>query len=181
MNKFLLILLLPLMLIVEAKTDYIYGQYRTGTAEPEDADYEMDITGGIIGYASGNGNFVFQTSASWGTADLSGLEVDFSGFNVAGGYAFNDIADGSFVVGISYGEVILVDPFGGDDFETTNTDPYIGYGKMSGDGMDYLLSISDGVISGTTYIPFTENLSGQLSFSNDDEVNAFGVGLAFKY
>tara|TARA_B100000131_G_scaffold228717_1_gene220459 strand:- start:312 stop:857 length:546 start_codon:yes stop_codon:yes gene_type:complete len=181
MNKFLLILLLPLMLIVEAKTDYVYGQYRTGTAEPEGEGIELDMTGGIIGYASGNSNFVFQTSASWGNVEASGIEVDFSGFSVSGGYAFNDIADGSFVVGVSYAEVTLVDPFGGDDFETSNTDPYIGYGKMSGDGIDYLLSISDGVISGSTYIPFTENLSGQLSFSNDDEVNAVGIGLAFKY
>ena len=70
---------------------------------------------------------------------------------------------------------------GGDNFEDSEIDPMIGYGKMSGEGVDYVMTYSDSYFQGRLMFPFGENLTASASLGLDDGDTRFGVGIAFKY
>ena len=183
MKKFLLIILLPFTLMVNAAANYVYGEYWTATLEDDDLSTEADLTGGELGFHGGVGNMYFGSSAQWGTAEWDdySVELDFAVWTVEGGYAFSDIADGAFILGARYVDSVIENPTGGDNFEDSEIDPMIGYGKMSGEGVDYVMTYSDSYFQGRLMFPFGENLTASASLGLDDGDTRFGVGIAFKY
>ncbi len=183
MKKFLLIVLMPFTLVVNAAANYAYGEYWTATLEDDDLSTEADMYGGELGFAGGVGNMYFGSSAGWGTVEWDdySVELDFAAWTVEGGYAFSDIANGAFIIGAQYVSTEIQNPLGGDNIEDSDTNVMIGYGKMSGEGVDYVMTYTDSFFQSRLFFPFGENLTANVSFGMDDDGNKFGVGIAFKY
>ena len=154
------------------------GVFDVGSSEFDVSALQLGLSGAIA-----SSNIVFSISAASGTVDdVAGYDLDFVARGISLGYALGDITTGSFVLGATYSSGEIQNP-GSSNIETSNTEPYIGYSKMSGEGVDYKVSISDGIFNATAIIPsgFTENFKTLIGYGTSEDIDTLTFGVAYKF
>ena len=150
MKKILLLLLISLI----AKPDYTSLGVGYGTTG------DVDTIG--IGYEQVGPKFAFVTAV--GRAEAFGISS--SVFSAGLDYAFTNFNEGSFYVGASYARSMV------GDFTVSDTLLNLGYGKLSGEGLDYGLDIdSDGDLSvgATSWLEGGLGIGAGVAFLENDE------------
>ena len=179
MKNLLLAFLLTLPLLSYADVNYINLSSLSGDIEVDSESF--DVSAINIGYLSTSGNIVFSTSISNGEVEIYNYELDFVTQGISIGYAVSDLTTGSIVLGIDYGQVEIQNP-GSSNVKDSSTDGYIGYAKLSGEGVDYSFTLSDGTISGKLFIPLGDSeLRGVLGFSSNDEGDSMSFGAVYQF
>lgn len=166
-----------------ANADVFYGALGVETGDIKVDPYEFDVTAYQLGFLAASGNLVFSSSVASGTVDdVAGYDLDFVAQGINLGYALGDITTGSFVVGASYASGEIQNP-GSSNVKTSETDPYIGYSKMSGEGVDYEVSISDGLFDAKAIIPIgdSENFRALIGYGTSDDIDALTFGVVYKF
>ena len=177
MKKILFSLLVGSSLVTNAEVRY-------GSIGLENGDLDgYDVSAYQLNFLASSGNLIFSTGVASGTIDdVYGYDVDFVGQEINLGYAFSDLNKGSFVLGASYsgGEIQIPES---SNIKTSDTEPYVGYAKMSGMGVDYQLTISDGLFDAIAIIPVgnNDNLRATLGFSDSDDIDSLLFGIAYKF
>ena len=145
MKKILLLLLISFI----AKPDYTSVGFGVGTSG--------DVDTIAIGYEQADSKFRFATIA--GRSEV--FDVSIGVYSASLDYAFGNFNEGSFFAGLSYSRAAV------GDIAESDTLLNVGYGKISGEGLDYSLIVdSDGDV-GTSITQWTEDGLG------------IGVGVAF--
>lgn len=181
MKHLLLTLMVAFSFSANAEVRYLALGYQTGDIDVDGDTFDVsDISLDFIGT---NGNIIFSTGVGAGTVDdVYGYDLDFVSQDINLGYAFGDLTEGSFVLGASYvsGEIQVP---GSSNYESSETDAYIGYAKMSGEDVDYSITLSDGVFSAMAFVELGEgnNLRASIGFANSDDMDALSFGLALKF
>lgn len=186
MKKIILSLLLTTSFYSHA--DVMYGALAVETGVLDVGSSEFDVTAYQLGFLAAFGNkdsanIVFSTSAASGTVDdVAGYDLDFAGQSINLGFAFGDITTGSFVLGATYASVEMQNP-GSSNVETSDTEPYVGYSKISGEGVDYEVSISDGLFDAKAIIPVGdfENFRALIGYGTSDDIDTLTFGVAYKF
>ena len=158
MKKILLILLLSFI----AKPDY--NSFGFGVATSGDVDQVA------LGFEQATSKFVFTTTA--GRAEI--FDISFGTYGVSLDYAFGNFNEGSFYTGVSYARVAYGDEAVSDTYLN------VGYGRFSGEGLDYNFDIdSEGVFS-TGITQWTADglgIGAGVAFTENDEL----VSLTLQY
>jgi len=181
MKKILLSLILITPLYNNADVMYGFVGMETGDIGVDSSEY--DVTAYELGFIAASGNLIFSTAAASGTVDdVLGYDLDFVGQNIDIGYAFGDITKGTFVLGASYISGEIQNP-GSSNIKSSDTEAFIGYSKMSGDGTDYQVSIMDGLISAIAILPVgnSENLRALIGYGSSDESDSISFGVVYKF
>lgn len=184
MKKLILSLLIASSFYINA--DVIYGTIGIDTGDINPGADKYDVTVYQLGFLISSGNIVFSTSAGSGTIKDLFVEddVDFDGKNLNFGYAFSDVATGSFVLGASYSSGEIENP-GLPSFKASESDPYIGYSKLSGEGIDYEVLVSSGFFDAKAIIPLgnSENFRALIGYgsSDADDIDALTFGFVYKF
>ena len=143
----------------------------------------FDVSAYGVNFVSTSGNILFRTGATSGTVDdFYGYDLDFASQGIDLGYAFGDLETGSFVFGASYGRVEIQNP-GSSNLKTTETDPFVGFSKMSGEGTDYIITISDGVLAAKGFFSIGESddWKATLGFANADDADSVSIGMVLQF
>ena len=160
MKKIFLILLISFI----AKPDYTSVGFGVGTSG--------DVDTIAIGYEQVDSKFRFTTAA--GRSEV--FDVSFGVYAAGLDYAFGNFNEGSFYAGLSYSRVAI------GDVAESNTLLGVGYGKASGEGLDYNLEIdSEGDVS-TGITQWTEDglgIGAGVVFTDYDE--AITISLQYKW
>lgn len=158
MKKILLILLLSFI----AKPDY--NSFGFGVATSGDVDQVA------LGFEQATSKFVFTTTA--GRAEI--FDISFGTYGVSLDYAFGNFNEVSFYTGVSYGRVAYGDEAVSDTYLN------VGYGRFSGEGLDYNFDIdSEGDFS-TGITQWTADglgIGAGVAFTENDEL----VSLTLQY
>ena len=181
MKKIFFSMLFASSLMVDADVRYGFLGFETGDISVESESF--DVSAFQLGFLMSNGNFIFSTSVASGTVDdVYGYDLDFVGQGINLGYAFGDLETGSFVLGASYSNGEIQSP-GSSNIKTSETDPYVGYAKMSGEGVDYEVTISDGLFDAKAFIPVSDSdaLRATLGFGNAEDIDSLSFGLSYKF
>lgn len=145
MKKILLLLLLSFI----AKPDYTSFGFGVGTSG--------DVDTIAIGYQQVDSKFRFVTAG--GRSEV--FDVSFGVYSAGLDYAFGNFNEGSLYAGLTYSRVAI------GDVAESDTLLGVGYGKLSGEGLDYNLEVdSEGDVS-TGITQWTEDGLG------------IGVGVVF--
>ena len=181
MKKIILSLLLTTSFYSHA--DVMYGALAVETGVFDVGSSEFDVTAYQLGFLATSGGIVFSTSAASGTVDdVAGYDLDFAAQGINLGFAFGDITTGSFVLGATYASGEIQNP-GSSNVETSDTEPYIGYSKISGEGVDYEVSISDGLFDAKAIIPVGdfENFRALIGYGTSDDMDTLTFGVGYKF
>ena len=178
MKKICLLLIAMFSINVSAQ-DYWWGTYNSVTSNVE--GISADATGFGFGYTSGAGNIYFSTAAGLGTMDIEGIELDFSSYSLSLGYAFNDISEGSLILGFDYGQSEVQNPFGGDNISDSSTEPFIGYGLMNGEDADYVVRFQDGTLGASVFYNTSDSLAFKFGLTTNEDGSGVEIGLAYKF
>lgn len=162
--------------------EVIYGALGLENGDIRVAPYEFEITAYQLGFLAAIGNVVIGSSVASGTVDdVASNDIDFVAKGIDFGYAFGDITNGSFVLGASFtsGEIQKPDL---SNIKTSETEPYISYSKMSGEGFDYEVSLGDGVFDVKTIIPVgdSKNFRALIGYETTDDIEALTFGIVYK-
>ena len=145
MKKILLLLLISFI----SKPDYTSFGFGVGTSG--------DVDTIAIGYEQVDSKFRFVTLA--GRSEV--FDVSLGVYSAGLDYAFGNFNEGSFYAGLTYSRAAI------GDVAESDTLLGVGYGKISGEGLDYILEVdSEGDVS-TGITQWTEDGLG------------IGVGVAF--
>ena len=181
MKKILFSLLFASSLMIDADVSYGYLGYETGDISVESESF--DVSAFQLGVLMSTGNFIFSTGVASGTVDdVYGYDLDFVGQAINLGYAFGDLETGSFVLGASYSSGEIQNP-GSSNIKTSDTEPYVGYSKMSGEGVDYEVTVSDGLFDARAFVPLGDSdaLRAILGFGTAEDIDSLSFGLAYKF
>ena len=81
------------------------------------------------------------------------------------------------MIGASYSRVEMQFP-GTSNLKTTSTDGYIGYYKISGEGVDYSITYEDSVLSANLTVPLgTSSWRARLGIANSDDGDSISIGV----
>ena len=166
----------------------VHADVRYGSFGLEDGDIDVDgdgfdVSAYQLSFLLSSGNVIFSTGVASGTVDdVYGYNLDFVSHGINLGYAFGSLETGSFVLGASYSSGEIQNP-GSSNIKTSDTEPYVGYAKMSGEGVDYQITISDGIFDAIAIIPVGDNddWRATLGFANADDIDSLSFGVAYKY
>ena len=181
MKKIIFSMLVASSLMTNA--DVRYGAIGLENGDIDVDGDSFDVSAYQLSFLASSGNIIFSTGLASGTVDdVYGYDLDFVGQGINLGYAFGDLNTGSFVLGASYSSGEIQSP-GSSNIKTSDTEPYVAYAKMSGIGVDYQLTISDGLFDALAIIPVgnNENLRATLGFSNSDDIDSLSFGVAYKF
>tara|TARA_B100000787_G_scaffold46511_1_gene33379 strand:+ start:244 stop:789 length:546 start_codon:yes stop_codon:yes gene_type:complete len=181
MKNILFSLLFASSLMVHA--DVSYGSFGLENGDIDVDGDGFDVSAYQFSLLSSSGNVIFSTGVASGTVDdVYGYDLDFVTQGISLGYAFGSLETGSFVLGASYSRAELQNP-GSSNIKTNDTEPYVGYAKLSGEGIDYRVSISDGLFDATAIIPLGDNddWRATLGFANADDIDSLSFGVAYKF
>jgi len=166
-----------------AKADVRYAgvSFQSGDIDVDSDSFDVSAYG--VNFLSTSGNILFSTSAASGTVDdVYGYDLDFASQGIDLGYAFGDLETGSFVFGASYTRVEIQVP-GSSNAKSNETDPFVGFAKMSGEGTDYSITISDGTLSarGIFSIGASDDWKATLGFGTSDDANSVSIGMVLQF
>ena len=173
------LLLITIFSINLSAQNYWWGTYNTATADVE--GLSADATGFGFGYTTGLGNLFSSTAAGIGTMDIEGIELDFTTYSFALGYAFNDISEGSLILGFDYSQSEVQNPFGGANISDSTTEPFIGYGLMNGEDADYVVRFQDGTLGASVFYNTSENLAFKFGLTTNEDGSGIQIGLAYRF
>lgn len=181
MKKILFSLVFACSLMVHADVRYVSFGLENGDIDVDGDGF--DVSAYQLGILSSSGNVIFSTGVASGTVDdVFGYDLDFVSQGINLGYAFGSLETGSFVLGASYSSGEIQNP-GSSNIKTSDTEPYVGYAKMSGEGVDYQITISDGIFDAIAIIPVGDNddWRATLGFANADDIDSLSFGVAYKF
>jgi hypothetical protein len=181
MKKILFSMLIASSLMVHA--DVNYGSLGLETGDISVGSESFDVSAFQLGFLMSTGNVIFSTGVASGTVDdVYGYDLDFVSQGINLGYAFGDLETGSFVLGASYSSGEIQSP-GSSNIKTSDTEPYVGYAKMSGEGVDYQVTVSDGFFDAMAFIPVggSDALRATLGFGTAEDIDSLSFGLAYKF
>ena len=143
-----------------------------------DVDSEsFDLSAFNFGYTNVTDKYIFSAGIQRGEIEVYGYDLDYVTNGISFGYGFSDISQGSFVLGLEHASIEIQDP-GSSNLKDSSTDPFIGYYKISGEDLDYSISISDSVLSGNVSFPLGEGQwRGALGFSNSSDASGVSFGV----
>lgn len=181
MKKILFSLVFACSLMVHADVRYVSFGLENGDIDVDGDGF--DVSAYQLSFLSSSGNVIFSTGVASGTVDdVFGYDLDFVSQGINLGYAFGSLETGSFVLGASYSSGEIQSPRS-SNIKTSDTEPYVGYAKMSGEGVDYQVTISDGIFDAMAIIPLGDNddWRATLGFANADDIDSLSFGIAYKF
>ena len=180
MKKILSIIpVLIFSLYSSADVNYLSLGTVNGDVSSDGLSADFDAVG--ISYTSATEKVVFGGSVSIGEMDVAGYNLDYVADSLSIGYGFTDISTGSFVIGASYSRVEMQFP-GTSNLKTTSTDGYIGYYKISGEGVDYSITYEDSVLSANLTVPLgTSSWRARLGIANSDDGDSISIGVRYLF
>ena len=181
MKNILFSMLIGSSLMAHADVSYVAFGIENGDIDVDGDGF--DVSASQLSFLSSTGNVIFSTGVASGTVDdVYGYDLDFVSQGISLGYAFGNLETGSFVLGASYSRGELQNP-GSSNIKTSDTEPYVGYAKLSGEGVDYRVSISDGIFDAIAIIPVGDNddWRATLGFANADDIDSLSFGVAYKF
>lgn len=181
LQNFLLVGLMICSFGAKADVRYAGVSFQSGDIDLDSDSFDVSAYG--VNFLSTSGNILFSTSAASGTVDdFYGYDLDFAAQGINLGYAFGDLKTGSFVFGASYSRGEIQNP-GRSNVKTSETDPFVGFAKMSGEGTDYRITISDGVLSakGIFQIGASDGWKATLGFANADNTDSVSIGMVLQF
>lgn len=175
--KKLIILILLLSGISQANTSYFWGTVETASSDLDGVT--ADLSGFAIGYTGAVGNFYGSTEGLFSTVEADGFEFDANGTALTFGYSFTDLANGGFILGLTYADATVSGY--GITINESDTRASIGYGKFNGEELDYYIGLSDGTVSGQAFYSLSDSLTVVFNTSVDEDGFGFGIGLGYKF
>jgi hypothetical protein len=173
----LMITILVLSGISHANASYFWATLETGSIDVDGST--ADLSGFGLGYTGGVGNFYASTEGLFSTIDIDGFEFDANGTGITFGYSFTDLAEGGVILGLTYADATVSGY--GISVNDSETRASLSYGKFSGEGLDYVIGLSEGTVSGGGFYSFTDSLTFVFTTSFDEDGSNVGIGLGYKF